>query len=450
MHYSPIARPDANPFAPTRDGAGAANSPAFDRAVHQVMRRIARSERLVPVLGAPGTGKTLLLAEIERRIGARATVRRLAGGDMLRAAADLPDVLLVDEGERADPRVLERVLGGGWSGTMVLACARDCLGGLPADWRARPETLRALRPREARAFARARLARSGNTGLVAPEALAALALASHGNPRALVQLGGTAVFLARGEGAAVVSADHVRAAVEMRCALDGGRPPAPPRRSRRPWRSVARVPAALRRHRTQALAGAGAAVALALILLGGIGERPVPVPAPVLVASRDASAPRPPPMDVRTPDTITPAVTTPAPQPAAQRVDAPPTLLASAQPPQAQASARVVADRAATARAATRAKPTARSDARETREPPVLALGRPIEVGAPLTIAPAAPVAAREPAVPALALAISVRAPSFVARPASPEEPSPDADRTRRAAIAARDAMREMRAGRGG
>ena len=446
MHYSPIARPDANPFAPTRDGAGAANSPAFDRAVHQVMRRIGRSERLVPVLGAPGTGKTLLLAEIERRIGARATVRRLAGGDMLRAAADLPDVLLVDEGERADPRVLERVLGGGWSGTMVLACARDCLGGLPADWRARPETLRALRPREARAFARARLARSGNTGLVAPEALAALALASHGNSRALVQLGGTAVFLALGEGAAVVSADHVRAAVEMRCALDGGRPPAPPRRSRRPWQSVARVPAALRRHRTQAIAGAGAAVALALMLLGGIGERRAPVPAPVLVATRDASAPRPPPMDVRTPDTIAPAVTTPA----AQRVDAPPTLLASAQPPQAQASARVVADRATTARAAKRAKPAARSDARETREPPALALARPIEVGAPPTIAPAAPVVAREPAVPALALAIPVRAPSFVARPTPPEEPSPDGDRTRRAAIAARDAMREMRAGRGG
>ena len=466
MHYAPIARTDSNPFAPATGTDNAVLFPAFDQSLHRVIRRIVRSERLVPVMGAPGTGKTLLLAEIERRLGGRANVRRLAGGDMLNPA-DLPDVLLVDEGERADPRVLERVLAGGWSGTMVLACARDCLGGLPASWRARPETLRTLRPREARAFARARLKRGGNQGLIARDALSTLARASGGNVRALVQIGGTAVFLARSEGADIVTAAHVRGAIEMRRALDGAGPSAPIRRSRRQLASVTRVAAVLRRNRTEAMAGAGAAFALVLLMLGGAGDRrPVgpaslasaaPVPSPATqslaatpLASHEAQASGSPTTDRALLQSTAPA----------------PHVLRAKLNTSAESPVQLVAStlRETSAPEEQRARTPGPADPLSARTPaiappktgalptsPVLALTRPTEAPAAPSTLSEGPAAARGLPPATLAMAIPAGIPPAAGHLALVDDPAAgEAERTRRAAIAARDALREMRAGRGG
>lgn len=458
MNRALTSMPNDNPFAPPRAGNNPAPTPAFDVSLNNVIDRIARSEPLIPVIGEPGTGKTVMLAEIERRLRTRVTVQRLQRGDLLGAATDLPNVLLVDEGDRADPEAIDKLFAGGWRGTLVLACARDCVARLPAGRRSRPERLRLLRPGEARALARARLARAGMSGLVAPKALDELAKASKGNLRALVQIGGTAVFFARDEGSDVVHAEHVRAAVEIRRPLEARSPGTERPRRGRPWPITPRVRAAVRGHRAEALAGTGAVFAFVLLMLGGVGT-------PVRQA-RTTSGPAQANASTSRPQVLARAITQAEPVVPRETsvsgiADGPPAL-AGGSATHATVDPRPTPDRsktsedlpAATAPQSAIVEPPSRPSAQSEATSPELAYANALPTPTRPSRLPRAQAAGDAPSIdlpPVLAINLPVAPPTIApTRPSDADQPIENDNDVRKAEIKARDAMRAMRIARGG
>lgn len=203
-----------NPFSPTRNPADRIPNPSFERALADVLSNVRRGEHLIPLLGAPGTGKTLLLEAARRALDAEMPVRSIPRGDLLAAAlTQAPGALLVDEGERADASILARLTEGGWPAPVVIAFAR-----LPEAMMsvAHAVRLRPLSRREARAHVVGRLARTGRQSLFSRAALDAVVGAADGNPRTLSLIAGSALFAAQTADAPEVDADHVRSAVAMR------------------------------------------------------------------------------------------------------------------------------------------------------------------------------------------------------------------------------------------
>lgn len=450
----------ANPFAPSLANSPGEFSSALAATIKRVVGRIGRRERLVPVVGDAGLGKTLLLAEIERRLSPRRSVTRLQRGDLLDAAVTLPDVLLVDEGERADSTVLRRVVESGWTGTLVLASARDCFPELLAKWRAQPERLHPLGIRETKKLAQARLVRAGRTGLVAPEALDALAAVSEGNPRALVQIGGAAVFLAHYEDAPIVTAEHVHAAAEMRPPMFRPSPRAPTRHDRaygpRLREALPRLGAAAWRH-PEAVAAAAAAFAVGFFMLGGLARTPQPWSRPALPEAQSTRSARPRAMPTGSPPRVAsmPILTstlaisnvvaenkshiTPLMRGTSPKVAK---LLADTQSkPTSIASIRVVPAQILTASPA--------AHPREAQGESELAATTPADIA---RAAPVSTAVERGEASPGAVLALSLSSPATRAVTAAtePAAETEQAKAIRLAAIKARDAMRDMRIGRGG
>ena len=290
MEQASLQALSRNPFAPTRNPDNRISNEGFERALADVLQRVAQGARLTALVGAPGTGKTLLLEAARRAAEAMGPARAIARGDLLAAAlGDEPETLLVDEGERADAATLALVAAGGWPAPVVIAFAQPPT----ADWAIDAVRLRPLTPREARAHLIGRLARTGRRELFTRAAMDAVIGAAAGNPRALSLIAGAALFAA-GEDARGVDAEHVRSAMQMRGGLHA------PTRAR-----VGRWPAWPRARWTRgAVAPAGAmlaaAVAAAVVLLAPVERRPtnkavpdaVRVAIPVGPSASDVPSPR--------------------------------------------------------------------------------------------------------------------------------------------------------------
>ena len=184
---------------------------------------------LVLVLGAPGSGKTLLLQEIARTLRAAGVdVILLPRGDLVldlaeteMAAAGMGQrrrVVLIDEAHRMNEAALNHL---GQFGRCAFV-----LAGMPDPGDEQPDgphagvvavRLAALPPDEIGAFVAARLAQSGmRADLLSEAAVAQLAKHSGGVPRVLNMLAGAASFLARAERASCVEAVHVDQAAALR------------------------------------------------------------------------------------------------------------------------------------------------------------------------------------------------------------------------------------------
>lgn len=183
--------------------------------------------------GEAGSGKTLLLRELERML--RASGREVAyaeRGDLAPPAA--PGLVrLLDEAGALDEEGLRRLAGE--DGATVLAGLPSLLGRIEAlGLRAARVTLPPLSLPETRVFVTATLAAAGATpGLLSPGAVAALAVRSQGLPRLVTTLGRAALFHAQLEGSETVEARHIEAADAMRPGSDWAEEPGPAPRGRR-------------------------------------------------------------------------------------------------------------------------------------------------------------------------------------------------------------------------
>ncbi|MBV9750388.1 MAG: AAA family ATPase [Acetobacteraceae bacterium] len=195
----------------------------------RVLSVVLAGRGLVLVLGAPGTGKTLLLQEIARTLRADGTdVLLLPRGDLVTNGAEAPTadlgvgrrrVVLIDEADRMNAAALDH-LGRLGTCAFVLAGTRDPGDEQPGGWSPPVVRLAALPANEVGAFIAARLAQSQlRTDLLTEEAVAQLAEHSGGMPRMLNTLAGAALFLARTQRARRVEAVHVDQAAALR---DGG------------------------------------------------------------------------------------------------------------------------------------------------------------------------------------------------------------------------------------
>ena len=176
---------------------------------------------VVALVGTQGAGKTLFLQTFARELQhAGWDVDLLQQGSAARSLD--PQIILVDEADRL-PKALLRSLA---------ARGRPCVfAGLPALAAHLAElpvhvtvvTLAPLPPREVGSFLGEQLARSNQPqDLLQPDAVAALAHYSEGEPARLQLLAGLAVFMARLEDAPRVSAAHVLAATTVQTGVSLG------------------------------------------------------------------------------------------------------------------------------------------------------------------------------------------------------------------------------------
>lgn len=210
-----------DPFAPTLDPAEAFASQAFATARDATLRELRHHARLVALIGAAGTGKTLLLQAIAAQLAAEGRrIRRLDRGDLVNEAAlaDI-EVLLVDEADAIDDAgflALARRAADPSSPAVVLALTRRRLDHLDLPITARTVTLDEMNSSDARDFLLDRLRRAGgDPALFAPGALGAITYAAGGSPRLLRLLGAGALFQAAQESAPRVEMSHARRAIAM-------------------------------------------------------------------------------------------------------------------------------------------------------------------------------------------------------------------------------------------
>ena len=169
---------------------------------------------VVALVGARGAGKTLFLQTFARELQyAGWEVELVQQGSTARSAD--PQIILVDEADRLPKPLLQSLAARG----------RPCVfAGLPAlsghlselPVHVTTVALSPLPPREVGSFLGEQLARSNQPqDLLQPDAVAALAHYSGGEPARLQLLAGLAVFMARLEDAPRVSAAHVKAATTV-------------------------------------------------------------------------------------------------------------------------------------------------------------------------------------------------------------------------------------------
>ncbi len=223
-----------SPFPITIGPEQAVAHRGWTEARDRVLSAVLAGRGLVLVLGAPGTGKTLLLQEIARTLRADGIdVLLLPRGDLVtdEAEARTADagvgrrrVVLIDEADRMNAAALDH-LGRLGTCAFVLAGTRDPGDEQPGGWSptvaATVVRLAALPANEVGAFIAARLTQSQlRTDLLTEEAVAQLAKHSGGMPRMLNTLAGAALFLARAQRARRVEAAHVDQAAALRDGSD--------------------------------------------------------------------------------------------------------------------------------------------------------------------------------------------------------------------------------------
>lgn len=317
---------------------------AWRHAHAAVLDAVERGES-VALLGAAGTGKTMLLRAVAQALEALGWRVALAGPEGLASVPEDASVVLLDEAGQISADDLAAL-----ARPFVLAgppglAAR--LAGLP-----RPVvqvTLGRMAAEEVARLVPARLAAAGRPpDMFTPEAIGALARHSGGVVRLVLVLAGAALFAAESAGAAQVTREDVDEAAAMRVALaepEEEAPPAappsppevpamasaPPPRQRlagtgRPRPSRARV---WWRRMTLGLAAAGLAMAAgAVVVVPQLVQRRAPPPP----AAPLALAPAPP--------AVVPPPEPPAPEPPSAPEPAPaePPRMAEAEPPPAVAA----------------------------------------------------------------------------------------------------------------
>ncbi len=221
------------------------------------------------LLGAPGSGKTLLLQELARVLRNADQPVRLIKQPAVLDGPRGEDILLVDDADALDADVLATLCAGP---APVLLAARSSLAERLAGQPVRLVALDPLAPEEVARFVAAKLAAAGRArDLVEAEAVLALARHSGGLPRLVNTIGGSALFLAGWDGSPRVQLRHVEEAVALgNDPGDGTLPPlaAPSLVSRAAQSTMAVLPnysAALVRRRV-ALGGMAAAAGVLFAL----------------------------------------------------------------------------------------------------------------------------------------------------------------------------------------
>ena len=223
---------------PLASHAGAPIEHAQWRAAREMVVAATRTvPSLVLVLGAAGTGKTMLMRDLARVLAsAGAEVLLQSRGDLPveparhenpgAGGSDARRIVLIDEADHMDAAALERLAALGPC-AVVLAGLAGPVGAHGADCANAVITLTPLHPAEVVTFVSGRLAQSGlPEDLFDETAVACLAARSGNVPRVLTALINAAVFIARGEDADRVTARHVGLAAGFR--EDEGLPPAAP------------------------------------------------------------------------------------------------------------------------------------------------------------------------------------------------------------------------------
>ena len=259
--------------------------PAWQRA-HAAALEALFSGDATMLLGAAGSGKTLLLHDLARVLRNADQPVRLIGQP---AGLDGPrgeDILLIDEADALDTDVLTALCAG--PAPVLLAVRPNSVERL-ARLPVRHVALDPLAPEDVARFVAARLAAAGRPrGLLEAEAVLALARYSGGLPRLVNTIGGSALFLAGWDGSPRVRLRHVEEAVALRNDPgDGALPPlaAPSLASRAAPPTIAVPPdysAALMRRRV-ALGGMAAAAGV-LFALPWLTRRRVAGPLPAAQA----------------------------------------------------------------------------------------------------------------------------------------------------------------------
>lgn len=209
-----------DPFATTVDPADAFESQAFVGARDAVLRELASGARLVALIGAAGTGKTLLLQAIEATLArAGRNVCRLSRGDLVIDEARTGDALLIDEADRmSDAAIvaLAKAVADPAHPAAVVALTRRRLDHLALAVAPRTVMLEELGSNDAREFIIDRVRRAGgDPALFTPGALGALTYAAAGSPRLLRLLASGAMFQAAHDGAPRIEMGHARRAIGM-------------------------------------------------------------------------------------------------------------------------------------------------------------------------------------------------------------------------------------------
>lgn len=181
---------------------------------HEALAAGVRGGRL-DILGLPGTGKTLLLQNVEQKLRKLGQIPRLLRpGDTLDRIAET-DVLLVDEGESFSKDELKRIRQHPNATVMTW---------LPSSFRAHQAAhvvLGPLSPEDVARYIVGRLTACQRTNnLFTPEALLALAHHSGGLFRLVIILASAALFFAEQRGAAQVVLEDVDEAAAMRALVD--------------------------------------------------------------------------------------------------------------------------------------------------------------------------------------------------------------------------------------
>lgn len=208
-----------DPFARTVDPADIFESQTFATAREELLREVRHGARLVALVGAAGTGKTLLLQAVEAQLaGESRRVRRVDRGDMIDPAAPA-DLLLIDEADRMDDAALvalAKAAADPARPAAVLALTRRRLDHLDLPVAPRFVGLEELATNDARDFVIDRVKRAGgDAALFSPGALGAITYAAGGSPRLLRLLSSGAMFQAAQDGAPRIEMGHARRAIAM-------------------------------------------------------------------------------------------------------------------------------------------------------------------------------------------------------------------------------------------
>ncbi len=176
---------------------------------------------LIAVIGAPGSGKTLLLHAVAERVLAAGGVAALFQ-PMPVPGSRRPDVVLIDDAGRLTASMLRALAQQGRP--MVVAGGQDLAerlqdAGVPAVL----VTLGPLTPDDAAAFLEVQLAAAERSAeLIQPAALMQLVQRSNGVPRNLQMLAGLSVFVARLADAPQVTPAHVEQAALIQTGTEPG------------------------------------------------------------------------------------------------------------------------------------------------------------------------------------------------------------------------------------
>ena len=188
----------------------------------EVIRHIGLQTPHVIVLGAPGTGKTLLTEMVARACSAMGlSVRRAESGRLIEPIIDeSSDVLLVDDADCMPSTILERCLAPQAkriARTIVFLCLPSCVTRLSfAGSNAAVVELGVLSLFDARAYLNERGMSIGQPNLFTAEAADVLIDSSRGIARVLRTMASLAYFTAASERASQIQCAHVECALRIR------------------------------------------------------------------------------------------------------------------------------------------------------------------------------------------------------------------------------------------